>query len=71
MTTARATRFINAIAGVIEGRESSFENTLQAFSLYWASLIRASGMTLFYIGKVDKVKQLAANNEFVRYVNIR
>jgi len=28
-------------------------------------------MTLFYIGKVDKVKQLAANNEFVRYVNIR
>lgn len=56
-----ATGLLNVIADVIEGREASFEQTLQAFTLYWQSLIRACGVTLFYIGNVDNVKLLAAN----------
>jgi hypothetical protein len=56
-----ATRLINAVADVIEERETSFAPALLAFTQYWQSLIQSSGISLFYLGNAENFKQLEAN----------
>jgi hypothetical protein len=58
-----ATRLVNALADVIEGRELSMDKVVNAFSLYWISLISITGITLFYIGHADNL------NQFKKYLD--